>query len=80
MKMYLTEPGDPTVGIFPATFEVDCPFEQDTANPEDLELFKKDIEGLFRSYDVPVKGMYDYELEQIAQQEQINLNSAEWEA
>lgn len=69
MKIYLTEPGDPTVGIFPAAFEVDCPFEQDTVHPEDLELFRKDIEGLFRSYDVPVKGVYDFEVEEMARME-----------
>ena len=76
MKIYLNDAGDPTVGIFAKTYEVDCPFERDTADPEDLELFRKDIQGLFRSYDAIVKGVYDFELEELEQQEQINLNSA----
>lgn len=69
MKLFLFDPGDPTVGIFPQTFEIDCPFEREDADANGLEEFRKEIVNLFDTYDVGVKAQYDFELKALALQE-----------
>jgi hypothetical protein len=45
---YITAPGDPSVGIQPATWELRNDFYFDT--PEELEEFRKELRGLFEFY------------------------------
>jgi len=45
---YITAPGDPSVGINPATWKLENDFYFD--NPEELEEFKKELRSLFEFY------------------------------
>jgi hypothetical protein len=45
---YITAPGDPSVGIFPANWKIDGDFYFD--NQEELEEFRKELNELFTNH------------------------------
>lgn len=45
---YVTAPGDPSVGIFPANWKIDGDFYFD--NEEELEEFRKELNEVFTNY------------------------------
>ena len=63
MKLSIYDAGDPSIGIFPATYTVDCPFERGDVDSEELENFR---EKMFETYKEYAQGMltvcYDFEL------------------
>jgi len=60
---YVTAPGDPSVGINPATWEIKNDFYFDT--PEELEEFKKELKGTFEWYCGEVVGVVTFEEHQV---------------
>lgn len=62
MKLYLTDNGDPSVGIFPATYEITCPFERSDVDEETMDDFKREITSIYNEYgDARMKAEYDFE-------------------
>ena len=62
MKLYITDRGDPSVGIFPIGWSVDCPFDEKT-EPETLEFFREQIKGIYREFaEGRIVAEYDFEL------------------
>jgi hypothetical protein len=59
---YITAPGDPSVGIQPATWELRNDFYFD--NQEELEEFRNEIKSLFESYCGEVTDVITFEEEQ----------------
>ena len=49
MKLIISSPGDMTVGIFPETWEIDCPFDMD-CEAVVLDLFKKEVQAIYQIY------------------------------
>jgi len=45
---YITEPGDPSVGMFPSTWKLDGDFIFD--NQEELERFRENLKKTFEDY------------------------------
>lgn len=61
MKLFVTAPGDPSVGIFPQTFSVDCPFDEH-ADQENKDWFRDQIAAVFlEMLDEKIWAEYDYE-------------------
>jgi hypothetical protein len=56
---YITAPGDPSVGINPATWTLENDFYFDT--PEELEEFRKELKGLFEFYCGEVTSVVTFE-------------------
>jgi hypothetical protein len=62
MKLILFSHGDESVGIWPATFELDCPFMKDSDSSE-LEWFKERQIAIYEeATDMKIKAVYDFEL------------------
>jgi hypothetical protein len=66
IKLYVTDHGDPSVGIFPETWEIQTPFS--TYQPIEkqiLEEFRKGILELYSDYTdcIPV-ATYEFEIEE----------------
>lgn len=49
MKAYITDEGDPSVGIFPQTYELDIPLDYD-ADADDRKWFRKQLSMLYGEY------------------------------
>lgn len=47
---YVSDAGDPSVGIFATSWEVECPFWKEDAEPEDYELFRTKLAELYSDY------------------------------
>lgn len=71
MKLYLCDQGDESVGIFPVTWEVGCPFEKpDLAKPftdddiADFEWFRQQQIDIFKEYaNGKLTAAYDFEIQ-----------------
>ena len=50
LKLYVTDLGDPSVGVFRETYEIDCPFYRDYASEEDLNFFKERIKIIYNEF------------------------------
>jgi hypothetical protein len=70
MKLFITDHADPSVGMFPCTWEVEVPFlmsdseikEYKVGNGHEWDYFKNDIEELFASYcDGRCEAYYEFE-------------------
>jgi hypothetical protein len=60
-QLFITDLGDPSVGIFTQTWIIDTPLSQ-TDDYEDLNSFKEIMVGLYSDYaDGKVIGEYDFE-------------------
>ena len=62
MKLFVTDKGDESVGIFAQTWEVECPFDAGDFDDESVEFFRTEVKRLYsRFVDAPVVAEYDYE-------------------
>lgn len=50
MKLYITDEGDPSVGVFSKTYEIDTPFHPDNVYPDDLIWFKRQMETVYKEF------------------------------
>jgi len=50
MKLYITDGGDPSVGIFSQTYTVETPFTPENAYPDDLIWFKRQMENVYKEF------------------------------
>ncbi len=63
MKLFIREAGDMSAGIFPATWQVDCPFEADEQDEETLDWFKEQILSLYREFaGTQMTAYYEHEI------------------
>jgi hypothetical protein len=64
LKLYITDSGDPSVGMFPQTWEVDCPFAANEMTKEEMEEFRQSLRNLYKEFAFNnVSAQYDFELE-----------------
>jgi hypothetical protein len=63
MKLIISSPGDMTVGIFPETWEIDCPFDMDCQDVV-LDTFKKEMQAIYQIYADDASAEYDFEAEE----------------
>ena len=63
MKLIISSPGDMTVGIFPETWTLDCPFDMD-AETEVLDEFKAQQEAIYKEFSDDASAEYDFEAEE----------------
>lgn len=63
MKLYITDLGDESVGIFAQTWTIEVPFEKDDADEKDLAWFKRHISEAYREF-ASGKLVADYDFEQ----------------
>ena len=65
--LYIEDCGDTSVGIFPQTFTVECPFTEDEVkngivDKESLEFFREKAIALFGEFsEFCVSGIYSFE-------------------
>ena len=65
MKLYISDNGDPSVGIFGTQWEIECPFEKSECEEKDLVVFKNDVEALYAPYcEGRMWSAYDFELQE----------------
>lgn len=63
MKLIISSPGDMTVGIFPETWEIDCPFDMDACS-KILLKFKTQQEEIYQEFCDDARAEYDFEAEE----------------
>lgn len=74
MKLYINDNGDPSVGVRAQQWEIQCPFEKESSEPEDLDNFKWALEAAYAPYcEGRMWSAYDFELQ--AQEDQLNPQS-----
>jgi len=62
VKAYVTDHGDPSVGLFPCTWEVECPFHKDD-DEETKEFFREHLSKLYGEFaEGKITIDFDYEL------------------
>lgn len=76
MKLIIFFKGDQSVGIFPAQYELECPFEKEDTDQTELDFFKKEAIQLYAEFDSASGAMYDFEIEE---QEKMYMQSIEQE-
>lgn len=63
MKLIIEYPGDPSVGLWATSWEVECPFERSEHDAETLEWFRqKQLELYSELADQRVHARYDFEI------------------
>lgn len=63
MKLFITDYGDHSVGLWGGTYEVDVPFEE--RDKDDLDYFRKAISDVYAEFaDGGLVCMYDFEIEE----------------
>lgn len=50
MKLYVTDQGDRTVGIWDQTWTIECPFNEKDIDTENLEWFRSEIERIYKEF------------------------------
>lgn len=64
MTLFVTDHGDPSVGRFPQTWEVICPFERDQVEQDSMEFFKAAILAAYAEFtECATSAEYDFELD-----------------
>lgn len=48
--LYITDQGDPSVGMFPCTWTIECPFGKDDYDKEMLEWFRDEQMKIYKEY------------------------------
>ncbi len=64
MKLYIYHGGDPSVGIFPEQWEIQCPFNKEDLNDEnDEDYFKEKMLKVYQEFsEFKLFAVYDYEM------------------
>lgn len=68
MNLYIFDEGDSSVGLFPAKYTVECPFDEgNEPDSDELTSFKEAIVSGFREYGGVgnMYGLYDFEIKQL---------------
>lgn len=66
MKLTIFDKGDESVGLFPTQWEVDCPFDEITAEENDLQFFKERAKDLYSDFaQGKLTAMYDFEIQKL---------------
>lgn len=61
MILTITDCGDDSVGIFPQSWNIDCPFEKE--DTEELEPFRKTMMDIYAPFaDGRIDAYYDFEI------------------
>lgn len=81
MKLILTDKGDPSVGIFETTWEVDVPLQDfkdakmELDYVQELQFFKESIKKVYEEFaEGRIIAHYDFEIEIMNHNEQAKLN------
>ena len=62
MKLHIIDEADPSVGLMPREFTIDCPFEREDVQPDELEDFKQTMIMLYNDHtDGRLVAYFDYE-------------------
>ena len=62
----ITDTGDPSVGIFARSFEIQCPFSEQEIDKEDADWFKTKMIELYREFcEGAIIAEYDFEPKEI---------------
>jgi hypothetical protein len=65
MKLFIFSHGDPTVGLSPYEFTVECPFQLGEVDNDVLKWFKDlQLKAFQECLDCHVKAVYDFELKE----------------
>lgn len=73
-KLHLTTAGDSSVGIPPQSYTIECPFDRVDTDDAELRNFKTEMELTYSAWlDEKVLAVYDFEIEEMEQQEQQNF-------
>ncbi len=63
-KLTVHDLGDGSVGLYPVSWEVECPFNKEDIGPRELEYFRSKIQHLYREYATGrITSEYDFEYE-----------------
>ena len=61
MQLYITDHADPTCGLFPQIFYLDCPL-LDTDDSEELEAFRTMAVDMYSEFSIgKITAVYDFE-------------------
>lgn len=62
VKCYVTDWGDASVGIFPVSWELECPFTTNGCDEEGYEFFRGKIRELYSEFsDGKIEVSFDFE-------------------
>ena len=62
VKCFVSDMGDPSVGIFPQSWTVECPFYRENTDDDELEYFREEIAKLYSEYaEGRLVVIYDFE-------------------
>jgi len=65
MNIIVTDHGDPSTGIYPASYTVETPFRAHEIGEESLDYFKAYIVDTFQEFAFGrITAMYDFEIEE----------------
>lgn len=81
VELVVYDAGDPSVGIFPCSWTVMCPFCKDNTDKEELEFFRKAVLDLYKEFaEGRLTADYNFELEEQrkAEAEYYNQCEADW--
>lgn len=78
MKLHVTDKGDPSVGIFDKSWEVECPLTK-RCDSDDLDFFREKIVAIYSEFAFGrVTATYDFEIDQnVKQSLEANQESSE---
>jgi hypothetical protein len=66
MKLFIFNAGDDSVGLNPIEYSVECPFERNEVEQNDLEYFRELQVNCFSEFlDLKVRGIYDFEFKEM---------------
>jgi len=50
MKLYITDIGDTSVGVFPTTYTIETPFDSDDYDDSDKEFFLQEMLKIYNEF------------------------------
>ena len=69
MILTITDEGDPSVGIFSQNWNIECPFNKDDVDQQNLEWFRFTISKAYGPFcEGKLIAMYDFEFEQFEEE------------
>ena len=75
-KLFITDKGDSSVGMFPRTWTIEHPFTKDEADKEFLEWFRLHMIGIYYEFsEGSVTAEYDFERAAIIEHEESLYNA-----
>ena len=63
MKLFIFCNGDESVGLSSSEYSIECPFEKNEVDQNDIDYFRELQVNVFSEFlDLKARGLYDYEL------------------